>query len=218
MVRLAYQLVAQQPVQFVNIGDAVHSTWAGCDAMASARRAPGVRAGLEDGLRPTPALCTVAPPCASMPQYIRSSWAKLAPALGVAGQTAPTSVAEINGNEALVGRCRLRRRPLREWEALRNLTKQHHSELAFGLEGAFHFIMGEPWVRPYIVQMQSDARLNFVACGVNATSTLWPGQHPLPDNIGGAPDFTRSWLRTTELSLRQALPEGKAGATSSTSC
>lgn len=208
MVQQAYQLVSFQPVDYVNLGDAVHSTWAGCAPMGNTHRVPGVRIGSDEWLRPGDAsLCTGLPPCASMAGFIASSWKPLALALGLeAGALPPPRLAEINGNEAIVARCRLRLRPLSFWEALRNLTREHHSQLAFGLEGSFHVIMGEPWVRPFI--SSRHANLNFVACGVNATDTLWPGQPPDESSSAADPDFTINWLRYTELSLRQRLPGG----------
>lgn len=203
MLLQAYQIVSRQPVNYLNVGDAVHSTWLGCSAIGDTRRALGVRLGSDEYLRPTPDLCTLQPPCASMPKFVALQWPLLTRALSVHNKEPPLSIAEINGNEALVARCRLRSRPLSVWEALRNLTEEHHSQLAFALEGSFHFIMGEPWIRPFISRHQQH--INFVACGANATSTLWPGAHPelsSPVNL----EFAQLWLRYTELSLRVLLP------------
>ena len=173
---LCYEAVARATFAYANAGDAVHSTWAGC-AHAASRSA-----------------CVEAPPCASMVALINSSWTAALGAL-VGDARPPARVAEINGNEALVHRCRLAARPAREWAALRDLTETHHGGLAFGLEGSFHRLMGENWVREGV----TDGGLNFVACGPNAVDTLWPGTARPP-----ARSFDARWRGHTELGLRAA--------------
>ena len=176
LVALCYEAVARATFAYANAGDAVHSTWAGC-AHAASRAA-----------------CVEAPPCASMVALINSSWTATLGAL-VGDARPPARVAEINGNEALVHRCRLAARPAREWAALRDLTETHHGGLAFALEGSFHRLMGEPWVREGV----TDGGLNFVACGPNAVDTLWPGTARPP-----ARSFDARWRGHTELGLRAA--------------
>ena len=116
LVALCYEAAARATFAYANAGDAVHSTWAGC-AHAASRAA-----------------CVEAPPCASMVALINSSWTAALGAL-VGDARPPARVAEINGNEALVHRCRLAARPAREWAALRDLTETHHGGLAFALGG-----------------------------------------------------------------------------------
>lgn len=222
----AYELITTRQVEYVNLGDAVHSTWTGCEplgapgaglgaeapttgsSLTQGPRPNGIRIGSDESFKPDAALCTAAPPCASMPILVAQSWPTLSAALGIPGLPPPSRIWEINGNEALVARCRLRSRPVRYWESLRDLTLQHHSALAFGLEGSFHHIMGEPWVRPFISKHRRW--LNFVACSPNATDTLWPGELPPGAQPSSAPpkDFTKRWLRFTELSLRLHLANG----------
>ena len=156
-------------------------------------------------------MVTESRPCASMTSLVNSSWSLLGDVLGGA---APAGVADINGNEALVSRCRLLARPPAFWSGLRDLTKQHHSLLAYGLEGSFHRIMGEPWVRPFLTAHAT--RLNFVACGADAKDTLWPGRyHPSDPRSEPYADFDARWLNHTELALRLVLPLGAAGTRAS---
>lgn len=198
-----YRLVTQRQVGFVNVGDAVHSAWMGCRAL-SARRGTGTYPGGPDGLSPSDRLCSEAAPCPSMRRFLNDSWRLLAHAFGRAELAPPTALAEINGNEALVHRCRLLARPVSFWIRLRELTAQHHSLLAFALEGSFHRVMGEPWVRPYV--SSRHPRINFVACDRNASVTLWPGSDGIGGGRGGGGEFDQQWRDHTELSLRATEP------------
>lgn len=198
VIQLAFDLVDSRQVDYVNLGDAVHSTWAGCASFGAIQSAAPAEPG-------PPSRCLVAPPCASMTALVNSSWDLLAGVLG--GRGAPAEITEINGNEALVSRCRLLGRQMRFWERLRDLTKAHHSLLAYGLEGSFHRIMGEPWVRPFL--LEHAAHLNFVACGDNAQDTLWPGRFR---RDAGAPAFEVRWQDHSELALRAALPVVGSGS------
>lgn len=198
VIQLAFNLVDSRQVDYVNLGDAVHSTWAGCASFGAIQGATPAEPG-------PPPRCLVAPPCASMTTLVNSSWDFLGGVLG--GRRSPAEVAEINGNEALVSRCRLLARPLHFWARLRDLTKAHHSLLAYGLEGSFHRIMGEPWVRPFL--LEHATRLNFVACGDNARDTLWPGRFR---RYADEPTIEVRWQDHTELALRGALPPA-AGST-----
>jgi hypothetical protein len=205
VVEQAFRLVDSRAVGYVNLGAAVHSTWAGCASFGAIQRAAPAEEEAAGGATP-PAQCRTDPPCASMTSLVNSSWSLLGDVLGGA---APAGVADINGNEALVSRCRLLARPPAFWSGLRDLTKQHHSLLAYGLEGSFHRIMGEPWVRPFLTAHAT--RLNFVACGADAKDTLWPGRY---HRYRGRPppEFEERWQNHTELSLRAALPAAVAGA------
>lgn len=88
----------------------------------------------------------------------------------------PSRFLEINGAEALVHSCRLRARPRSAWLRLRALTNPpsgvgaHHGLLDYALEGMFHVLMGEPWVRPEIAA--NLQRLNFQVCKPSANATL----------------------------------------------
>ena len=80
-------------------------------------------------------------------------------------------------------------------------TTESLNLLAYGLEGSFHRIMGEPWVRPFL--LEHATRLNFVACGDNAQDTLWPGRFR---RYADEPTIEVRWQDHSELALRAALP------------
>ena len=157
ILRQVHDLLSRGRVDYLSIGDAVISTWTGCAMLRSAH----------GGMRGQQlSWCTDSVQCPSMAQKVRKIWASLESALGqpsLLGEK-PTAILDANGAEALVHRCRLRARSARVWARLRDLMRGggHHSRTDYAIEGAFHWLMGEPWVRPALVSALS--KLNWETC------------------------------------------------------
>lgn len=124
---------------------------------------------------------------------VREGWPPLALALGGGGLLGPRgvigrwraslappplSILDLNAAEALVARTRLLDQPRRVWEQLRELSTpgEFHAQITYVLEGAFHRLMGEQWLRHALTR--ELARLNLEVCVVNPNGT-----HPRPDHL-----------------------------------
>lgn len=154
IVRQSYELIdriSPRPIGYVNVGDAIVSTWTGCTVLQSATVGQARGADLVGCSEPGTG------PCPSMLQRVQGAWSSLQTALEIPSAYRQllmrSPLLDLNGAEALVNRCRLRARPMRVWGKLRDLSKKghHHATLDYAIEGAFHFLMGEAWRRPRLV-------------------------------------------------------------------
>ena len=137
IMRQCYELTSKRarPVGYVNVGDAVVSTWTGCAQLQAAVTDPVRRAALAGCSEPDGV-----GPCPSMLQRVLKTRRALEVAVGghvALGPRLAGPLVDINGAEALVHRCRLRARPPRAWARLRDMSRSgaHHALLDYAIEG-----------------------------------------------------------------------------------
>ena len=212
-------------LQYVNVGDSVVSTWAGCSRLRSARASGR---STDSPL----ASCQWGLPCPGMPTRVHAVWPTLERALSARStlslfgrarsadvpQPPPDEFVDLHGAEALVHRCRLLARPRAAWSRLRGLTipsqsngGQKNGLLDYSLEGTFPVIMGEPWVRPAL--QASLHALNFNVCFRSPNATL-ASRHSVHNRVyrkfaapveGGGPTSAArdGWLEPSQKSNRK---------------
>ena len=84
---------------------------------------------------------------------VAAAWATLAALLGESPSTPPPGrICEVHAAQAMVDCSRIRARDRGTWEALRAhaATLRFHTPEDFAVEGSFHYILGEPWSRPFV--------------------------------------------------------------------
>mgnify|MGYP001309979398 CR=1 FL=1 len=98
-----------------------------------------------------------------MLDFVHRYWNTLSPAFPD-DIMPPAMLVDINTEQCLVHRDRLRDRSHADWQLLFELAcnVKFHSWEEYALEGVFHRVMGEPWVRDYIHE-----NLNAIADGKN---------------------------------------------------
>jgi hypothetical protein len=87
-----------------------------------------------------------------MLKLVKTYWRNVSQLIEESHKTEPTSIVELSSAQAYVHRSRILKRKRKVYENLLQYSKNviHHSSQGYALEGMFHHIFGEPWVRPFI--------------------------------------------------------------------
>ena len=89
---------------------------------------------------------------------VTNSWSTLARILNQQDTPPPLRIVDINTEQALVHKSRITRHSALTWKMLYEhaLSVEFHSEHEWALEGAFHYLMGEPWQRSFIMDHKKE--------------------------------------------------------------
>lgn len=142
-------------------------------------------------------------PGGKMLHQVADTWSVVSRILGEEASPPPSAIYEVHAAQAMADRARIRARPRAVWGSLCRYasTLRFHSTEDLALEGAFHRILGEPWVRPFVRANLPSLAAGVpneleIRCGVPTTppGPLPPGVEPLSlngvavvDSDGSAP-------------------------------